>query len=128
MTYFRTQKLKVEDPRLIQIPIQELCSTGSWSKEIIKGRRSIALKYFDDGILRLTLFDKNLLPREIDTWKVFQREGNQLLNGGYTPDYIFYVIGKNGKRYRNLYLFIHDDGAFNIGTRGDFKLRYTYNC
>jgi hypothetical protein len=61
-------------------------------------------------------------------WKVSEDQIKclHLRNGGGCPEdrrYIFYVYGRDGKRYRALYL-----RGDNIGTRVDHGLRYPRDC
>jgi hypothetical protein len=89
----------------IRIPIKQVCYEG-WSKRI--NGYTIELDHVERRVYEQTI--KCL----------------HLRNNGYCPPdrrYIYYVYGRDGKRYRALYL-----RGNNIGTRVDHGLRYPRDC
>jgi|SRR6516225_4576864 hypothetical protein len=117
-------KLKVEQPR--NIPIQQLVYSGSWMRMIANTK--IELKHVGDGIILLV----NDVQQPVQ-WKVYERRiaGDISHRGGYIPAdkcWVFYVIGRDGRRYRYLCFLSLPGGNFHIGTRSDFRAVYTSSC
>jgi len=111
--------LRTDDRRLIRIPIKQICYFG-FSAEI-QGH-VIELDHLPDGIALTT--DGSRHPIR---WRVYEQTIKclELRNNGFCPadrSTIFYVFGRDGRRYKDLYIF--NGTNFEIGTRGDFPLRY----
>ena len=117
-------KLKVEQLR--NIPIQQLVYSGSWMRMI--GNTKIELKHVENGIILLA--NDVLQPVR---WQVYERRiaGDISHRGDYIPRdkaWVYYVVGREGRRYKNLYLLALSGGDFGIGTRDDFGAAYTTSC
>src|SRR6516165_9875279 len=117
--------LKVE--RLpFKIPIQKLVYDGLWLRVIANTK--IELRHLPDGI-RL-LVDDVLQPVH---WKTYERtiKGDISYRGGYIPAdkcWCYYLIGRDSRRYRFLYILPLPEGRFRIGTRTDFGAVYSRDC
>jgi hypothetical protein len=80
----------------------------------------IELKHVGDGIILLV--NDVLQPVR---WQVYERRiaGDITYRGGYIPKdkaWVYYVYGRDGRRYRYLCLMSLPDGRFRLGTRHDF--------
>jgi hypothetical protein len=111
--------LLTTDRRLVQIPIKTICYQGF--SATIDGH-VIELDHTAQGIVLTT--DGYHHPSR---FRVHEQQIKclELSNGGFCPvdrSTIFYVFGRDGRRYKYLYLF--NGPNFEIGTRGDFPLRY----
>jgi hypothetical protein len=108
-------KLKIEHLKF-RIGINELCYIGVWQRTVDGNK--IRLEHHEDGI--------HLLVNGIEhavRWKVSEQEQTmQLRNGGYPRPYVYYVYGRDGRRYR--YLYLHGSC---IGTRNDHGAGYQVN-
>jgi hypothetical protein len=107
----------------IKIPIKQICYEG-WRKQI--NGRTIELDHVDQGIV-LTVDG----VRHPVYWRVHEQTIKclHLRNGGGCPRdrrYVYFVYGRDGKRYRSLYLLVRD--VFRLGTRVDHGLRYPRDC
>ena len=65
-------------------------------------------------------------------WKVYERTiaGNISYRGGFIPTgkaWDWYVVGRDGKRYKYLYLQILGPNDFSIGTRSRLEFNATYS-
>ena len=108
--------LTTDNPKLIRIPINDVCYNG-WAKTI--NGHQIELDLRSDGIALTTDGYLHPIRGQVYEWVI---KNLQLRHGGYCPydkRYVYYVYGRDGKRYKDLYLF-----GTNIGTRADFGLRY----
>ena len=115
-------RIKIETLR--KIPIKQVCQDG-WIKRI--GNLQIMLQHLPEGIC---LFVDGVKQQQV-LWKVYERTiaGNISYRGGRIPwDKCFdwYVFGRDGKRYKHLYLQITGPSNFSIGTRSRLEFNATY--
>ena len=108
--------LLTTDRRLIRIPIKTICYRG-WSATI--NGDVIKLDHLADGIALTTDGFRHPIR-----FRVYEQTIKclELNNGGYCPadrSTIFYVFGRDGRRYKDLYIF--NGTNFEIGTRGDSR-------
>ena len=57
--------------------------------------------------------------------------GDITYRGGYIPRdkaWVYYVVGRDGRRFRCLHLMALPGENFRIGTRSDFRAVYTSTC
>jgi hypothetical protein len=108
--------LYIPDQQLLKINVREICLFG-WIS-LVKDYR-LELQHGSQGICLV-------VNGELTTqcWKVSELEVPylEMNNGVHWPDgsqYAYYVIGRDGKRYRHLYI-----SGTRIGTRNDFGLKY----
>jgi hypothetical protein len=116
-------RIKIESLR--KIPIKEVCQDG-WIKRI--GNLQIMLQHHPEGIY---LFVDGAKQQQV-LWKVYERRiaGNISYRGGYIPTdkaWDWYVIGRDNRRYKNLYLLIEGPNNFRIGTRAKNEFNATYS-
>jgi hypothetical protein len=108
--------LHIPDQQLLKINVSEICQSG-WIG-LVKGYR-LELQHQPQGICLLVNGEQTT-----QCWKVVEVEVSylEMNNGEHWPDgsqYVYYVIGADGKRYRHLYIC-----GTKIGTRTDFGLKY----
>ena len=119
------KSIKVEQ-LTIKIPIQALCYDAAWIRVIANTK--IELRHVQDGIVLLV----NNVQQPV-RWQVYERKirGDISHRGGYIPQdkqWVYYLIGRDGRRYRYLYLLPLPEGGFRIGTRTDFGAVYSRDC
>jgi hypothetical protein len=88
----------------------------------------IELKHVVDGTILLV--NDVLQPVR---WQVYERRiaGDITYRGGYIPKdkaWVYYVYGRDGRRFRCLHLMALPGENFRIGTRSDFGAVYTSTC
>jgi hypothetical protein len=116
-------RIKIE--HLKKITIKEICQDG-WIKRI--GNLQIMLQQQVEGIC---LFVDGVKQQQV-LWKVYERKiaGNISYRGGYIPTdkaWDWYVYGRDGKRYKHLYLLVIGPNNFSIGTRSRLEFNATYS-
>jgi hypothetical protein len=116
-------RIKIESLR--KIPIKEICQDG-WLKR--SGNLTISLQHHPEGIC---LFVDGVKQQQV-LWKVYERKiaGNISYRGGYIPTdkaWDWYVYGRDGKRYKHLYLLVTGPNNFSIGTRAKNEFNATYS-
>jgi hypothetical protein len=118
--YLMEKLLKVEDIP-IKISINQLVYNGSWSRMI--NDHKVELRHLERDYIYLFVDDMQQPMR----WKIYERPmGGKLRRGGFIPDgkqWVYYVVGDNGQRYRFLYIV-----GTRIGTRDGLEARYIRNC
>ena len=112
--------LLTTDRRLIRIPIKTICYRG-WSATI--NGHVTELDHLPDGIALTTDGFRHPIR-----FRVYEQTIKclELNNGGYCPEdrsTIFYVYGRDNRRYKFLYIFNGPNGQ-EIGTRADFPIYY----
>jgi hypothetical protein len=125
MTNNKIKVLRVEQ-LTIKVPIQKLVYDGAWVRII--GNTKIELGHVPDGI-RLLVNDV-LQPVH---WQIHERRiaGDISYRGGFIPAdrcWVYYLIGRDSRRYRFLYILPVSEGRFRIGTRKDFGAVYSRDC
>jgi hypothetical protein len=113
-------RIKIENLR--KIPIREVCQDG-WIKRI--GNLQIMLQHLPEGICLFV----DVVKQQQVLWKVYERTiaGNISYRGGFIPTdraWDWYVYGRDGKRYKHLYLQILGPNNFS---RYPFPIRIQHH-
>jgi hypothetical protein len=116
-------RIRIE--KLRKIPIKAICQDG-WIKRI--GNLQVMLQHHPEGIC---LFVDGVKQQQV-LWKVYERKiaGDISYRGGYIPTdkaWDWYVIGRDNRRYKKLYLQVLGPNNFSIGTRSRQEFNATYS-
>jgi hypothetical protein len=118
------RRIKVEE--LHKIDIHCTVTSGYWSRRI--GDYKLCLSSELIGERYFLVLDVNTVRAPIRYLLSSRTIGGRLQRGGKIPwdkSEVWYVHGRNNKRYRFLYI---NPSTFEIGTRDDHGARYHYNC
>jgi hypothetical protein len=120
----KTPKLKLNDPKLIKIPVREVVMDGSWMSPYPINGYWLQLVHHADGAIHLIVNDIEQPMK----WRVVEHSiPHRALNNGRKWSigcrWHWYVVGADGRNYK--FLYIH---GTRIGTRNDHGARYAVTC